>query len=248
MKTQNESPSRFQKTPKLWSRFISKKILPGLLSKSHAQNSPKSIPSNLYHHCSETPLDVFIDALVNNNHRRLIKSGSATPADIELAWQNLFYQYCDIAGTKSYRQLFAINKELGQLKSRLLTVYLCLKVLSVNHEPQCVSILHKLGYAYELNPENQEKYKNQLSTIEQKSRTIEIAIQEKEAEYKNALAEFGGKQATEEDFTKVLVELSSFMGFRLNPREITVSEYLAIHQKYEKEAQHAEMLKRKSIR
>ena len=237
-----------QKMQTLWSRFMPKKVIHGLLSKSHAQNSPKSIPSNLYHHCSECPLDAFIDALVNNNHRRLIKSGNTTPADIEIAWQNLFYQYCDLSGTKSYRQLFAINKELGQLRSRLLTVYLCLKVLSVNHEPQCVSILHKLGYAYELNPENQEKYKKELSTIEQKSRTIEIAIQEKEAEYKNALAEFGGSQVTEEDFTKALVELSSFMGFRLNPREITVSEYLAIRSKYEKEAEHAEMMKNKSCR
>ena len=236
MTTQNVSRWLMLKVQTLLSLFTRTRKDAGTLSKPDAQNTTRSIPANLYTHCNECPLDAFIDALVNGNHYRLVKYGTAKKEDIEQAWTYLFYEYCDLSGSKTYRHLFTINKEIGALHSRLLSVRLCLKVLSIHPEYQCVALLKKNGYTCEFNPEDPKQYAKDLETITKKSKTIEIALKEKEHEYEKHVQEYGGKEATENDFTKALVELSAFMGFRINPREITVSEYLAIRQKYEKEA------------
>lgn len=230
--------SLMQRVNKVSSLFTARKTVRGTSSKSAVQSLPRSHPSNLYTHCSECPLEVFIDALVNNNHFRLIKHGNSTKEEIAIAWRNLFYEYCDLSGIESYRKLFLINKEIGQLSSRRLTVKCCIDVLNILHEPACIKLLREIGYTYKFDPQNPEEYKKDIQMVIQKSKSIEIAIQEKEFQYEKILSAFGGKPVTEEDFTKALVELSAYMKFRINPREITVSEYLAIRQKYDREAEH----------
>ena len=106
-------------------------------------------------------------------------------------------------------------------------------------------ILKNIGYKCEFDPGNPIQFKIDIETVKQKSKTIEIALKEKEYEYETFLSEYSGKELTENDFIRTLVELSSFMGFRINPSEITVSEYLAIRHKYEKEAEIQEQTRQK---
>lgn len=194
-------------------------------------------PSNVYRHCNEMPLDAFIDAECNGNHARVIKRGKVTPAQVEEAWKCLYSEYCDISDTKPYKHLFSMSMEIGQLWNRLLGVKVCLKVLSVQYVPYCELKLRGMGYNCNLDLKNQAEYAKTLAAIDMKSRTIEIALMQQNKQYEEAIAEFGGKDVTEADFERNLVELSKYMGFRINAKEITVSEYCHIRKKYESEAE-----------
>ena len=234
-----------QKMKILQSAFTKTKKDTTPLSKSNAQNSKKSPPSNLYHHCSELLLDNFIDALVNGNVHRIVKYGKATKEEIDAAWQKIMYEYFDLAGTKTYRAMFALNKEIIQLQARLLSVQTCLKVLNFHPDTECERILQNIGYNYPFNRDNPDEYKTNLQDIEKKSRTIKISIDMKIAEKKNAEKGYQGSKPTEESFMNNLLELSKYMGFRIKATEITVSEYLAILDKYNKEAEYIKSIQSK---
>lgn len=242
MTTSKSWPSLSQKIKGFSSRFTKNPTAPGPSSTSNPPSSARYNPANLYQHCSECPLDVFIDVLVNHNLHRLVRSGKPTEDEIGKAWQNLFFEYCDLSGTKSYRQLFAINKEIGILHSRRLMIQLCVRVLSVHPMESAKIELRRAGYNYAFDYTNKESYLKDLNTVIERSRSIEIALKEREFEYQQAVSAYGGKELTEHDFERILVELSKYMGFRLAPREMTVSEYVAILQKYEKEGEMIERM------
>ena len=71
-----------------------------------------------------------------------------------------------------------------------------------------------------------------------KSKSVEIALDQSLAEYDKLLKESDGKNLTEDYFQKALVELSKFMGFRVNAREVTVSEYVAMIKRREREIEY----------
>ena len=217
-----------------------KKIVPFGKKVESGTQAQTSRQANVYRSCGEIPLEAFIDATVNGNHARILKCGKATPYQIDEAWKNLYSEYCDISDTKPYKHLFALNKEIGQLHGRLLQVRVCLKVLSIHYVRYCEVSLQNMGYYCTLDPANKEEYDKTLKAINQKSKTIELALMEKKKEHANAIAEYGGKDITEADFTRNLVELSSYMKFRINPKEITVLEYVEIRKKYDAEAEYIE--------
>lgn len=237
MRTLKKWPWLSQKARTLLSAFTKAKKDPIPLSNSTARNSKKSVLSNLYHHCSELPLDNFIDALVNGNTHRIVKYGEVPKEEIDITWQKILYEYFDLSGTKTYRTMFALNKEIIQLQARLLSVQTCLKVLNYHPDIECERILRNMGYNYPFNRENPEEYKSNLEDIEKKSRTIKVSIDIKIAEKKSAEKGYHGGKPTEEMFMSNLIELSKYMGFRIKASEITVSEYIAILNKYNKEAE-----------
>ncbi|MEA5110368.1 hypothetical protein SDC9_36965 [bioreactor metagenome] len=193
--------------------------------------------SNLYTRCSSTPLDVFIDALVNKNLGRLVIYGKATHKQINDAWELLFTEYCEISGSPQYQGLVNLTREIGSLQSKLLSIRLCVKVLAYRYSARAVSTLRRFGYNYKFNLQDPEGYLRDIKAVMTKSKSVEIALDQSLVEYDKLLKESDGKNLTEDYFQKALVELSKFMGFRVNAREVTVSEYVAMIKRREREIQ-----------
>ena len=194
-----------------------------------------STPSNLYIRCRETPLDVFIDVLVNKNLNRLVRFGKATQKQINYAWEALFSEYCEISGTPQFQRLLSLTKEIGSHQSKLLTIQLCTKVLGYRYSQRCVLTLKRLGYNYKFNIQDPAGYVKDLKSVFTKSKTTELALDQALNEYQKLLNSSGGSQLTEDHFEKILVELSKFMGFRIDRKQVTVSEYVAILKRRERE-------------
>lgn len=193
---------------------------------------------SIYTRCSQTPLDVFIDALVNKNLGRLVIYGKATYKQINDAWEQLFTEYCELSGSPQYQRLVNLSREIGGLQSKLLSIRLCVRVLGYRYSARAVSTLKRFGYNYKFNPLDAEGYVRDLKAVMIKSRSVEIALDQSLAEYEKLLKESDGKSLTEDDFQRVLIELSKFMGFRINAKEITVSEYVAMIKRREREVEH----------
>jgi len=154
----------------------------------------------------------------------------------------LLYEYYDESGTKSYRKLYAINKDILQLEARLMTVGNCIAVLSVHPVTECENILKKMGYKYTFDQGDKEGYAKTIGSIVSKSKTIIVALNMKRAERDAIIKAFGGKDITENDFTNNLVELSRFMKFHIRAQEITVSEYVQMMKSYIKESEQLQQI------
>jgi len=201
-----------------------------------------SLPGNVYRKCSEMMLSAFIDAYVNNNHARVIKYGKVPPALVEEAWRNIYFEFCDLSDTKSYKTLFALSKEIGMLTNRRNGVRVCLKVLSVSYIPYCETYLQNLGYNCHLDPKNPEQYAKILASIQTKAKSIDIALAEREHELQAELEGKDTQETTEADFERNLAELGKYMSSIIHANEITVSEYCAIRRKYDAECEAMEKL------
>ncbi len=191
--------------------------------------------SNLYTRCSQTPLEVFIDVLVNKNLNRLVRYGKATQNQMNEAWELIFTEYCEISGSPQYQRLLNLSREIGGLQSKLLSIQLCIRVLGYRYSSKCVATLRRFGYNYRFNLQDPEGYLKDIKAVMTKSKSVELALDQSLVDYNKLMKESDGKNLSEEYFQKALVELSKFMGFRIDAKEISVGEYVAIVKRREKE-------------
>lgn len=198
-----------------------------------APKPQKSYPSNIYQHANELPLIKFIDCLVNKNFKCLVKTGTATQKEILSAWDNIYSEYCDLSGSPQYKSLMLLNREIGFLRSKILTIKLCLGVLILRPSQSAITQLRAYGYAYPFNYEDKVSYFKDLSTVGNKSKSHELALELKikDLEKMNMKSE----PVTEQTFTGILVTLSNHYHRNISAREITVSEFATIRKAYDDE-------------
>ena len=199
----------------------------------------------IYQRCSDTPLNVFIDVLVNKNMPRLVRSGKATPKEIDAAWQKLWFEYCDLSGSPEYRQLFGLIKEVGYLEGKLMSIRLalqCIASASAN-DNNCISILQNYGYRYAFEKSKPDEFEKDIQRVIEKSKTIELMIKSGRAQIDKINEKAQGEAVKEDWFEDTLTVLSKYMGYRINRKVITVSEFVRMKKMFEMEA---ERMKKKS--
>jgi hypothetical protein len=154
---------------------------------------------------------------------------------LEHAWEYLYSEYCTISGGQSYKLLINLSKDIGYLESKLLIIGLCLKVLQHRPDEYCIKKLAAYGYRYQWDVSNIEQYAKNLDEIANRAGGVRFAIDQKRAELEKSRDRIEGKEITRETFTRTLAALSKHMGFRIDPRQTTVTEYVAYRHNYERE-------------
>jgi len=228
---------------KMWSYTSTKLLRVITLLRQWRKQRSSAQPSNLFRRCSETPLDIFIDCFVNKNLMRLVKFGKASAKQINEAWEDLFTDYCELLRLPQYTRMVSLTKEIGSLQSKMLCINLCIRVLSLRYSYKCVQVLKRFGYNYKFSITDPEGYRKDLETVIKKSKSSELALDRALNEYKALFQKSSNEAPSQDVFQNNLIELSKFMGFRINPKEITVAEYVAIIKRREKEIE----LKRKEV-
>lgn len=175
---------------------------------------------------------------------RLVKYGNAPVKQINEAWEDLFTDYCELLNLPQYSRMVNLTKEIGSLQSKMLCINLCIRVLSVRYSYKCVQILRRFGYNYKFSISDPQGYWKDLETVIKKSKSSELALDRALNEYKTLFSSTEEKAPTYEVFQNNLIELSKFMGYRVNPKEVTVSEYVSIIKRRDKEI---EFSKRKQV-
>ena len=203
------------------------------------QRFKKNKPENnrLYSRCSETPLDVFIDCVVNKNYSRLIREGKPLQKEIDAAWQKLWFEYCDLSGSAEYRQLFQLIKEAGYLEGKILSIRLAIQCISASNSTDCINILHNYGYRYAFDRANPDEFAKDIERVVTKSKSIELLLQSTKSQIDKINARQSGEKATETYFDDYLTVLSRHMGFRINRKVISVTEFLRMKKMYELETE-----------
>lgn len=210
------------------------------LGRSNTKRSEKDQLKNVYTRCHQISLATFIQCLIHSNYTGLVARGNPPERQRAQAWDLLYMEYCDLSNATSQKRILAIGREVGMLESKLLTVRTAVLVLSIRYSQRMADLLHRNGYRYDLDPKSGQKYIDELSSIVKKSKVISIAIKQKRFEYDEMMAKFKNEKVTEQYFEELLVELSRFMAFRLNANELTVTEFVAIQNRFDRECKRME--------
>jgi len=206
-------------------------------SKPQPQNANRPISLNIYRHCSELLLDKFIDCVVDKDYNSLLKYGSAPDEMLIRAWDQIYAEFSEISGSPSYKLMANLSKEIGYLEAKILSISLCLDVLKRRPDVGCIKTLRNYGYNYVFDITDVEEYTLALEAIAVRMGAVRIALTQKRNEYNTQINSLSGKEVTRDDFLKIIATLTKYMGFRIDSRQVTVSEYVSYRKLYEQESE-----------
>ena len=206
-------------------------------SDTTAQKQPNLQHSNLYCLCCELPMNVFIDCLIDNKFKGLIKSGTSSEATLQEIWEQIFTEYCELSNTPHYSKTISLLKEIGILRTKLFIIETCLTTLANANSVFLIDTLKKMGYSYDFNYSDSINFFADLFRVHQNKKTIELTIMQKEKEYKTLLDENKStSKVTRDYFNKQLIQLSKWMGGAIiHANQISVTEYCTIMGQYTEE-------------
>lgn len=234
MTTQNDLHKRMPKARglQLLSTVLGRIVM--VLWKWVVRKTKQLRPWSLYQDCRSTPMDVFIDCLVNQNIKRLVKKGGVSKTLLLSAWGKLFMEYCDLSGDSKFKSFVHLNKTIGTLRSKMLAVQLCIYVLASRDSNECAETLKKLGFAGEFKGEGKAA---ELLKVSKRLKSFQFELKQKVHEYQLMIKDGQSSKLESSYFDMMFVELSKFMGYRLEPSKTTVLEFVTIRNRYQKEVE-----------
>lgn len=209
------------------------------------QRHTQGVPSNIYRHISECPLDAFIDCSVDKKYKSLIKYGTAKRWHLESAWANIYAEFADQSGGSSYKSLITLAKQIGYEEMKLLAISLAVRVLLHRPDEACIKLLRGYGYRYAFDITDDLQYIKDIDSITKKLGGLQLSIEQKRKEMEQKQASVSDKVMTREMFNDMLTEIGKHLGFRLNAREITVAEFVSYKKHYEKTVEYYEKQKQR---
>ena len=206
---------------------------------------PKEHPSqsfNLYRHAFDTPMSIFITCICDKNYSVLVRFGRATQEEIMSAWERIYTEYMDLSGSPQFRYAFNAIKEIGKLESRFLTLRTAHQVLSFQHSQKCISAIAAVGCPLDFGDEyGTKKYNDALNTLADRAKVASMQLERSRIEHKTMTdTNKNVVTMTREAFDQQLSILSKYVGFDLDPRNVTISRFASYQMIYRKEMEQLE--------
>jgi len=155
--------------------------------------------------CDTITLDVFIDCAVNNNLRRLSKD--ATDEELTEIWNGINEEYATKSGNVKHNYIFDLAKKIALLENKIKIGALMIQF----DNDEAKAMLQKIGYRGDVE-----------ALIKRDNKTL-LSLQ---SELEKANQNDGTGKLTEADFLRWINIVSKFMGFRINRKVVTVTEFL----------------------
>lgn len=198
--------------------------------------------SSLYSRCNELTLERFMRCICDGDIRALRKHPLVSKSILYRTWARVGDEYAKLSGDTGYESNFVLYKDMARESGKLELVKSCLRILHVRYSETCVSCLPGLGYTYKFDENDPVGYRRDLDLAGKKARMISVELAESRGRYNKILSKQGSQRSTKEDFSRVLAILSKYMGYRVDPRVITVEEYVMMQKQYEKKTKNMSRL------
>lgn len=191
-----------------------------------------------YKSCSETPLSVFIECLVEGNLKALIISGEPTSEQLAMAWAELFSEFTDLNADNEQMYVLTLQGEITLIHEEIAEVEGVLYFLSpemlpfsITMKDELLNVLHKYDYPHEIDV-SEPGYVEQLEIIANRLCPIKLKLQMKMRELSEYNQEKKNDSIDKQYFSRMLVRLSKFQGFNIRAKDITVEEFVMICKEY----------------
>jgi hypothetical protein len=184
-----------------------------------------------YKTATECPLSVFIAVVVLGDIKRLKRAGIVSISRLEDAYNSIFDEYLQGSNSDGYAILLSQLKDVALLRAKARLAGCTLEVLKMKNNHKLVEVLRMLGYRYDFNHFEKEKYYSDLEKVAKDVKKMTEIIQGMEQKFRDKAK--GG--VTEADFDSLLVQLGKYQGYRLEKDKVTVSEFVQVLKNYKRD-------------
>lgn len=188
-------------------------------------------PGSVFADCSELPLFNFIKAVTTGDLVWLVKSGHPSNERLEKAWHEISNEYSELSDSKQASYLLTLLKDFHSLPLKIEIIQAIVDRMRINHDPELAKRLNRLGFRFSYAPGDSLKRELDLTITQAKS--LVVKYENTKANLQKLNSE--GEPAQQSDFDDLLAELSKYMGYRLDPKSMSVSEFCAIVKKFKRE-------------
>lgn len=210
---------------KQWLFAKKQKRVNSLSVRPKTQSGRNTSSSTLYLTCAKTPLEVFIDCLVDGYYEGLIISGNPNEEELKEAWNNIYLEYCSLMQENQHNEVFELIKEINSLNAKITLVDTCVRHLAYNFDQQIVDILNELRLRCNLLETDQgEKLLKKLDGVISRAKKWLVEIQVAEAKLQT-LQEKDKENNPREYFYDMLMVISKQNGYHAKSSDITVYEF-----------------------
>lgn len=204
------------------------------MQKQHSTRAFKNTlsrePVSIYDSCQDIPLYNFIKIVCESDLKWLTISGKPTDQELGEAWDKIFSEYNEISDSQQGNYLIGLLREYYAIKGKIEIIQAIVDVLAKGRNDQLVDALHKAGYRFPFNANDPAAYRKDLERTVSQAKTMVIRFQQLHDDLEKMQNESG--KTNPSDYDMILSELSKYQGYRLDPKQITVSEFCAIVKRF----------------
>lgn len=186
----------------------------------------------IYRNCNELPLSVFIKIVTTDDISYLSTDGKGSVMDLNAAWTDIYSEYFELCSSSDCKHMINTVKEIAIAENKIAIINAAVTVLRIGHSDKMYGILARLGFKVK-RLDNYEERSAELDRVISRAKSLVYILNE--AERQLSTMENRGKKASLEDYTNSIVRLGKFQGYRIDPEETSVAEYLAIQKNYKLE-------------
>jgi hypothetical protein len=181
-----------------------------------------------YSSINDCTLEIFISVLITGDVKKLVRYGFFRSKKLVKAWDNIFDEYLKENNSGAYVSLLRKMKDVAMSKNKIRLSVAVVRNLELKYNETMIECLRILGYRYRFDKKNPEQYFQDLEKVKKEIKNLTIINRELEEKLRGKEKE----TVKEQDFDSLLVELGRFQGYRLNKKEITVSEFIQMLKNY----------------
>lgn len=180
----------------------------------------------IYKDCHTLPLAVFIDCLVDSNYTGLVISGEHTADELSEQWGNIYDEYSLLSNNYTYIDYTAKLRDYERAINRLIVLVGGVNVLSYGYDQTVVDAIKLAGFRCNLDTNDPIMYAKGVEDLAKQIHGMNVIVKKFMSDLELMKKKADGKKATRTDFTKGIAGVSKFMGFRVDPKQCTVAEFV----------------------
>lgn len=190
-----------------------------------------------YSGCVDLPLFNFIKIVVYDELKWLYCSESGgKDADLPAIWADIFNEYTRLS--KDHNSLNAIQlvASISFMNNKIEVIHRAVHFLGISYNEDLCNMLRKMSFRFQFTPES---LSNDLKLVLSSTKTLIL----KRDDLAKELAEINASntKVSESDYYTILAQLSKHFSFHLDPKEISVMQYLKYIESFKadlKQSQH----------
>lgn len=164
-------------------------------------------------------------------------------------WEDIYAEFLSERINRDNSYILDLLKEIAHLENKEFIIGQCIIGLSYGYSQVLAMEIKQAGFMGRLDPSDKIGYSNNLRAASSFNKKFRGQISRKRKELEDYYAKQGDKSSKRSDWDAQAVELSRFMGFRIDHATITISEYCQICNKFDaynevQNAQHNNMIKK----
>lgn len=214
-----------RKIRSIWSSIIRRKA-----GSSSGLTNPPASPSGSWYSTLDLPLDRFFRCLVDSDLFALVISGRPSNNDLYNAWEVIYEQFLDATKDKDGLYKVRLLNRINLFDFRYRLIQLCLEFLRKAHSPSVETTLrNQVRLDGVLDPADKIGYLRILQTAQNRSQHILIELETLQAECAILKGKGEGQAVTHDHCRNLTAQVSYFMKFRINPKDITTGEFASYY-------------------